>query len=93
MTAGARLVVAIRMADTGSDALSAAGLSVPCKNQDTPPNELDKHTEYFINSSKNVPLLPECRIQLNILHKNKQVTSRKRICINVRTLDVDRKIF
>ena len=41
VTAGARLVVAIRKAGTGSDALSAPRLNIACKNRDTP-NDLDK---------------------------------------------------
>ena len=67
VTAGARLVVAIRKAGTGSDALSAAGLSVACKNRDTPPNDLDKHKAYFINLRRKIALIRECRVQLNIL--------------------------
>ena len=48
VTAGARLIVAIRKAGTGNYALSAAWLSTACKNRDTPPNELGKHKAYFI---------------------------------------------
>ena len=64
VTAGARLVVAIRMTDTGSD---ARRLSVPCRNRDTPPNDFDNHKEYCISHRRKIALLPECRVQLNII--------------------------
>ena len=60
VTAGARLVVAISMADTGSDALSD-GLSVPCKNGDTPPNDFDnqEYVMVLLIPRKKIPLIPE----------------------------------
>ena len=71
VTAGARLVVAIRTAGTGSDARSAAAgrvrILVPCKNRDTSPNDLDNYKEYFIKHGRKIALLPECCVQLNTL--------------------------
>ena len=67
VTAGARLVVAIRTAGTGRDAPSTAGLSVPCKNRDTLPNDLYNYKEYSIKYGRKIALLPECCVQLNIL--------------------------
>ena len=58
VTAGARLVIAISLAAIGSDALSAVGLSVPCRNRGTSPNYFDNHKNTLLITAGKLHCFP-----------------------------------